>query len=447
MKKLYSIALAASVALSASATIVAPQNLKVEATAAQNIEFTTAPAKAPAKAAISSMAELEGLYEAKYYSPFEGAAGAISGVFSIRSISATQVKVLGFALGYEATATVDFSKGTLTFEGLQKVDYNEQDGEDVNIAHFYINNGIQNKNSESFIWNLAGNGNIVSADPRDLVLVGSPSGLPTPEGRWSVYGYGYDYTLKKKVESTDWTRVGEAEFTDQGYVMPLYGFKMDTPPTLPCYFERNNTNTNLVRITAPFAQFNQVMTKYFGQTVEDNLTTQAGAIEFDITNPECVIANLDVFGGFQDADMGLYYFYNAEGMQFKSEKFAAEEAGGGISDAEIIAAIADFFGEEASKLDTENGIINLKNCAFGFTGQIDRGMTMNTWLKPEYACPETATFVLPEGWNNNSAIKGIEADNTNAPVEYFNLQGIRVANPENGVFIRRQGTQVTKVIR
>lgn len=33
----------------------------------------------------------------------------------------------------------------------------------------------------------------------------------------------------------------------------------------------------------------------------------------------------------------------------------------------------------------------------------------------------------------------------NAPVEYFNLQGIRVANPENGVFIRRQGTTTSKV--
>ena len=35
----------------------------------------------------------------------------------------------------------------------------------------------------------------------------------------------------------------------------------------------------------------------------------------------------------------------------------------------------------------------------------------------------------------------------NAPVEYFNLQGIRVNNPENGLYIRRQGNTVTKVIR
>lgn len=35
---------------------------------------------------------------------------------------------------------------------------------------------------------------------------------------------------------------------------------------------------------------------------------------------------------------------------------------------------------------------------------------------------------------------------TNAPVEYYNLQGVRVANPENGIFIRRQGNVATKVL-
>ena len=33
----------------------------------------------------------------------------------------------------------------------------------------------------------------------------------------------------------------------------------------------------------------------------------------------------------------------------------------------------------------------------------------------------------------------------NAPVEYFNLQGVRVAEPENGLYIRRQGKNVSKV--
>ena len=43
-----------------------------------------------------------------------------------------------------------------------------------------------------------------------------------------------------------------------------------------------------------------------------------------------------------------------------------------------------------------------------------------------------------------NSINNIETDN-NAPAEYYNLQGVRVSNPENGLFIRRQGNKVEKI--
>lgn len=46
----------------------------------------------------------------------------------------------------------------------------------------------------------------------------------------------------------------------------------------------------------------------------------------------------------------------------------------------------------------------------------------------------------------SAGISAPVVENENAPVEYFNLQGIRVDNPENGLFIRRQGSNVTKVV-
>lgn len=45
-----------------------------------------------------------------------------------------------------------------------------------------------------------------------------------------------------------------------------------------------------------------------------------------------------------------------------------------------------------------------------------------------------------------SGVEDITADDLNAPVEYFNLSGIRVDNPANGLYIRRQGSKVEKVI-
>ena len=43
-----------------------------------------------------------------------------------------------------------------------------------------------------------------------------------------------------------------------------------------------------------------------------------------------------------------------------------------------------------------------------------------------------------------TAIEVIEAEN--APVEYYNLQGVKVANPEKGLFIKKQGNKATKVV-
>ena len=48
--------------------------------------------------------------------------------------------------------------------------------------------------------------------------------------------------------------------------------------------------------------------------------------------------------------------------------------------------------------------------------------------------------------DSGSAIETVEAADADAPVEFFNLQGVRVANPENGLFIRRQGNKVEKVV-
>lgn len=60
-------------------------------------------------------------------------------------------------------------------------------------------------------------------------------------------------------------------------------------------------------------------------------------------------------------------------------------------------------------------------------------------------------YVDTDGWKKFvhigavSGINDIQAD-SNAPVEYFNLQGVKVSNPENGIFIRRQGGKTSKVL-
>lgn len=58
--------------------------------------------------------------------------------------------------------------------------------------------------------------------------------------------------------------------------------------------------------------------------------------------------------------------------------------------------------------------------------------------------PAVINFTLPGAGVEDNIIA---ADNSNAPVEYYNLQGIRINEPAAGsVVIRRQGTEVSKIL-
>ena len=62
------------------------------------------------------------------------------------------------------------------------------------------------------------------------------------------------------------------------------------------------------------------------------------------------------------------------------------------------------------------------------------------------------TYTVTINLNDNTitikeyvGVEGIEAED-NAPAVYYNLQGVKVANPENGVYIKVQGNKASKVL-
>ncbi len=86
------------------------------------------------------------------------------------------------------------------------------------------------------------------------------------------------------------------------------------------------------------------------------------------------------------------------------------------------------------------------------------------WTAPETA-PSTLKLTMGQTWQSTKfanytgylahvyvfykepgSSSVTELGNDNAPVEYFNLQGVRVNEPTNGLYIRRQGNTVTKVM-
>lgn len=46
-----------------------------------------------------------------------------------------------------------------------------------------------------------------------------------------------------------------------------------------------------------------------------------------------------------------------------------------------------------------------------------------------------------------AGIGNVNTDETDAPVEYYNLQGIKVHTPGTGIYLRRQGTRVDKIVK
>lgn len=129
--------------------------------------------------------------------------------------------------------------------------------------------------------------------------------------------------------------------------------------------------------------------------------------------------------------------------------------------------------EAAFSLTTNYGKTNLP----GFVGTVEDGTRTNMPLTESgtftYTITQEAIDKLPlsdfNGWDNSirivgqgfnitklilvrskdgsSGVSNINAsDDKDVPVEYYNLQGVKVADPSNGIYIRRQGSQTTKMM-
>ncbi len=55
-----------------------------------------------------------------------------------------------------------------------------------------------------------------------------------------------------------------------------------------------------------------------------------------------------------------------------------------------------------------------------------------------------AVYIVAEEAYKDAGVEGVEIDNSNAPATYYNLQGMEIANPENGIYLVKRGNNVTK---
>lgn len=90
--------------------------------------------------------------------------------------------------------------------------------------------------------------------------------------------------------------------------------------------------------------------------------------------------------------------------------------------------------------------LEASNCTIDENGEAN--MVINViWHQDESTDIPITVYFNGQG-PKPSAIEGVDVDNSNAPVEFYNLQGIRVNSSDMapGIYIRRQGTDVKKVL-
>ena len=239
----------------------------------------------------------------------------------------------------------------------------------------------------------------------------------------------YDLSVAFPVmDNEDWEAIGNATFMD-GWLIPAYG-ENQAQNMYEVAVERNISNHDLFRLVNPYKS---------GPLADQNSCKTNGYIVFDISDPDHVVFNL-ADGGWTNSQMGVTTFfpYNWLGVLcLVNPDWYPEE-------------IAEEMGDKIANTTFRDGVVSLENTLNGvpdtrFGAQFDPTYGMY-WAIDDNGTPANmaAKIIFPEGWEN-SAVGAIEIDNSNLPVEYFNLQGLPVYNPQPGqILIKRQGTTVTK---
>ena len=223
----------------------------------------------------------------------------------------------------------------------------------------------------------------------------------------------------------EWVELGTADFQDAWF--PVLWAENDyvaQPYPVPVYYNKNTPGTYL--LYDPYGPG----TPYEEVNLDPKRT---GHIIFDMNDFECVIVKPFIYSI-------TYPFYTSE-TEYDSEPLYCFNLEGyyhdvfGNSTGDIIGTIGE---DNISYFDKRYNLVVIKNAMFSFginpyTGSGWTGVAME------------GSIQLPANWEDR--VETVIGEDTNAPAEYFNLQGVKLANPEKGqIVIVRKGNKVTKQV-
>ncbi len=443
MKKFYTLALAAL--LAAGATAGEKKSLAV-GKVVNNVESAAcATAVAPGSTLTSgfeSMADVTGKY--KWTNTFlltnNGtpltSPEKVTITVTDEKTGAVEITGMVSSQNFKVKGTVDLVAKTLSIPNKQ--DLGKDSGGDV--TNFYLKAAdAEGKliagatNAEASVGTISGN--VVTFPQTDIWAIGDYNNESL--GYWSL-SYKNVFTAETEsgekideVEEGKWETIGEATLID-AWITASYsrGGVALNPSEYPITAElqQSKADKNVYRLWRPYHMEGWTL-------AAQNQSDYNGQIVMDVTDPEHVIVKAGKYAGFKNSN-GEFCVYGLYGWQLW---MAGENVGNTITDSRK-QTIIDFMIKNNQPFDTfKDNVVTVNKSVF-WMGEDTSCEKAYSWTNPSTIISTITFKTTPQG------VDEIDVD-TNAPVKYYNLQGVEVANPEAGqLVIMRQGTKVTKTI-
>lgn len=250
----------------------------------------------------------------------------------------------------------------------------------------------------------------------------------------------YGIEMQKIITNEDdpdqyWKSVGYATLVDPWLLPTLHINQHDYPYKVE--LQQNQVVTTLYRLVEPY--------KGNFPMANMNQSKDVGYIQFNIADPDHVV--FDVV----DAACTLFSVY---GKIYCMNTLTAYAGKLGCDTETVIAE----YGDEILYTTFKDGVvyINSMECEgrYSFTTSYKNDACFGTQYKVYGgfgwkdqngdSLDMSGSITFPPG--AYQGVSDIEADNNDAPIEYFNLQGVRISHPDKSIYIVRQGSKVSKQI-
>lgn len=244
---------------------------------------------------------------------------------------------------------------------------------------------------------------------------------------WFVLGKNNVFTLSTSVvwenptmPKDGWVDCGTADFADPWQVAAYDGVDINEY-AWTVGVEKNENIEGLYRMVNPYQN-----SPISGNNADP---TGEGYIVFSVADPEFVLVYPLVYTGLMD-EVGAFLNTNVEGYYMIGYENMTKEL------------IISKTGITPSTFDVEKGKVIFRNNYFGL---ISKPEELYSWKDNNNQTIEVDGWLQFNDWTGINGV-GVDADE-NAPVEYYNLQGMRINNVDNnpGLYIRKQGNKATKV--